>query len=264
MSLPSCLYQHALDSGVYLSGVDASPLLGREPIERGSIGRRQGSVVFLIIGQSNAANHGQAAPVSAGPSVYNFNPFDGLVYPAQDPLLGATGIEGSPWCLLADSLIACEFADEILLAPLAVGGATAAEWAPGGPYNHRLMYALDRLASLDTVPTHILWHQGEADALFGTDGPRYIARVRDLVGSIRARGISAPFYAAIATYFAVPEGFLERQRIIRRAQYALVDAEFGIVQGPDTDLILDRYDGCHMNEIGLQKHAAGWVDVLTT
>jgi len=264
VSLPSRLYQHALDSGVYLSGVDASPLLGRRPIERGSFGRRCGSVVFLIIGQSNAANHGQAARVVADPGVYNFNLFDGLVYPAQDPLLGATGVGGSPWCLMADSLIACGFANEILLAPLAVGGATAANWAPGGPYNHRLMYALDRLASLDTLPTHILWHQGEADALFGTDGSQYIARARDLVTSIRARGINAPFYAAIATYFAVPEGFLEQQRIIRRAQHALVDAELGILQGPDTDFILDRHDGCHMNDIGLQKHAAGWVDVLTT
>jgi hypothetical protein len=35
--------------------------------------------------------------------------------------------------------------------------------------------------------------------------------------------------------------------------------------GPDTDLIgpEHRYDGCHMNESGLELHAKAWADTLT-
>jgi hypothetical protein len=45
--------------------------------------------VCLIAGQSNAANHGQGR-FTAQNNVFNFNPFDGQLYQAADPLLGAT------------------------------------------------------------------------------------------------------------------------------------------------------------------------------
>src|SRR5579871_1443120 len=144
MTLAPSNYIHAVDSGVFLSGVDKSPLLGRTPVRCAPFGRRTGSLAFLILGQSNAGNHG-SRNFTAGSRVFNFNPFDGLIYKAADPLLGATGEGGSPWCLMSDSLIARRIADEILLASIAVGGATISDWAPGGPYNHRMMYTLDRV-----------------------------------------------------------------------------------------------------------------------
>jgi len=61
-------------------------------------------------------------------------------YRARDPLLGASGDGGSPWCILEDALIADGFAQSILLCPLSVGGATVGEWAPGGTYHHRMIY----------------------------------------------------------------------------------------------------------------------------
>ena len=51
-------YQHAIDSGVYLKGVDASDIGARVPVERGEIGDPP---VFLIIGQSNGANDRRTA-----------------------------------------------------------------------------------------------------------------------------------------------------------------------------------------------------------
>src|SRR5215470_1781378 len=83
VALPSPMYQHALDSGVYLPGVDSSQLRGRVPIDHGPFGARPGSAVLVTIGQSNAANHG-LGPHVAGPRVYNFNLFDGLFYAAAD------------------------------------------------------------------------------------------------------------------------------------------------------------------------------------
>ena len=124
-------YRHALDSGVYLRGVDSSYPGARTPIDASKVDR---AAVLLIIGQSNGGNHGETRHSAKG-AVYNFNPFDGLCYAASDPLLGATGEAGSPWCLAGDALIETGFARSILLAPLCVGGATATDWAPGGPYH---------------------------------------------------------------------------------------------------------------------------------
>jgi Carbohydrate esterase, sialic acid-specific acetylesterase len=252
-------YQHAIDSGVYLSGVDTSRVGDRRPVSRGEIGE---PIALFIIGQSNGGNHG-ATPFAAAEAVFNFNLFDGLCYRACDPLLGATGEGGSPWCLLGDALIRDGFAESVLLCPLNVGGATVGEWAPGGPYSHRMSYGLARLREAGFEPSHVLWHQGEADALYGTSGESYVRSLQALVGSLRDLHITAPIHVAIASFFAEPAGYSAAQSVIRAAQHAVIDPGHGIFLGPDTDLIMDRFDGCHLGRRGLMDHARAWQVILT-
>jgi hypothetical protein len=247
-------YQHAIDSDVYPRGVDSSDIGARVAVARDEIGAPS---VLLIIGQSNGGNHGETRS-TAHRAVFNFNFFDGLCYRACDPLLGATGDGGSPWCILGDVLIADGFAPSVLLCPLSVGGSTVAEWAPGGTYQHRMTYRIGRLRQGGFEPSSVFWHQGEADALYGTQADNYIKAFRALVGSLREVDIRAPIYVATASYFAIPEGFGASQAIIRRAQQSLINAEEGILPGPDTDLIRDRFDGCHMGTGGLREHAQMW------
>jgi hypothetical protein len=247
-------YQHAIDSGVYLKGVDTSHIGARFPIAREEIGIPS---VLLIIGQSNGGNHGEARS-TAHRTVFNFNFFDGLCYRACDPLLGATGEGGSPWCILGDALIADGFARSILLCPLSVGGSTVAEWAPGGTYQHRMTYGIARLRQAGFEPSSVFWHQGEADALYGTSADDYTRAFRALVGSLRDLGIRARIHIAIASYFAIPEGYGAKQAIIRRAQRSLICPQQGVLPGPDTDMIRDRFDGCHMGTTGLREHAQMW------
>jgi Carbohydrate esterase, sialic acid-specific acetylesterase len=247
-------YQHAIDSGVYLRGVDSSHIASRSPVPREDIGEPS---VLLIIGQSNGGNHGETRS-TAEEAVFNFNPFDGLCYRACDPLLGATGDGGSPWCILGNALITEGFAQSILLCPLSVGGSTVAEWGPGGTYHHRMAYGIARLRQAGFEPSHVLWHQGEADALYGTSADDYVKSFRALMGSLCELDIRAPIYLATASYFAVPKGYSANQAIIRRGQQSLIDAEKWILPGPDTDLIRDRFDGCHMGTAGLREHAQMW------
>ena len=251
-------YHHAIDSGVYIAGVDSSRLDARRPVARETI---RDPAVFLIIGQSNAGNHGQSR-YAAIEDVFNFNPFDGLCYHASDPLLGATGDDGSPWCRLGDELIRDGFARSILLCPLSVAGATVAEWAPGGPYHHRMTYSVGRLRDAGFWPSHVLWHQGEADALYGTTVEAYMESFRALVQSLRELAITGPIFVATASYFAGPTGHEAGQTRIRAAQRALIDPERSIFAGPDTDTIRDRFDGCHMGAVGLRDHAAAWQMIL--
>lgn len=251
-------YQHAIDSGVYLPGVDSSRIGPRRCVAREQI---VDPAVLLIIGQSNGGNHGETRFTATG-AVFNFNPFDGLGYSAGGPLLGATGEGGSPWCLLGDALFGAGFARSILLCPLSVGGATVGEWAPGGTYHHRMTYGLRRLREAGFWPSHVMWHQGEADALYGTSAAAYARSFRALVDSLRRLDVLAPIYIATASYFTVPEGYEANQAVIRAAQRSLIDAARAVVPGPDTDLIRDRFDGCHMGRAGLREHARAWEVVL--
>jgi Carbohydrate esterase, sialic acid-specific acetylesterase len=247
-------YQHAMDSGVYLRSVDSSDVGVRLPVSREEIGD---ACVLLIIGQSNGANHGETRS-TANRAVFNFNPFDSLCYRACDPLLGATGDGGSPWCVLGDALIADGFAQSILLCSFAAGGSTVAEWAPGGTYHHRLTYGIAALRQAGFEPTYVLWHQGEADALYGTSAEDYSNAFQELVTSLRELGVQVPIYVAIASYFAIPEGYGANQAIIRRAQQSLISPQHAILPGPDTDTIRDRFDGSHMGTAGLREHARLW------
>jgi hypothetical protein len=95
------------------------------------------------------------------------------------------------------------------------------------------------------------WHQGEADALYGTSAEDYTRAFRALVQSLRDHRVRAPIYVAIASYFAIPEGYGASQAIIRSAQQSLLSPRDGILRGPDTDQIRDRFDGCHMGTSGL-------------
>src|SRR5262245_13377459 len=174
-------YQNAVEAGVYLKGVDSSDIDLKTRVPVNEIVR---PAVVMIIGQSNGGNHGETRHAAQGP-VYNFNPFDGCCYRASDPLLGATGDGGSPWCLLGDAIIAKGFAPSILYLPLSVGGATVAQWAPGGTYHHRMTYALGRLRETGFWLSHVFWHQGEADALYGTSAQDYTAAFSALFQSLR-------------------------------------------------------------------------------
>src|SRR5262249_20128010 len=105
-------YELAANSGVYVPGDPPSPQ-GRTRVDA-AIFREPRTAVLFILGQSNAGNYGETlyTPTCA---VYNFNILDGHYYPAQDPLLGATGDGGSPWGILGDELIAHGLAARVLL-----------------------------------------------------------------------------------------------------------------------------------------------------
>src|SRR5262249_23266803 len=127
-----------------------------------------------------------------------------------------------------------------------------------GTYHHRMIYGIERLREAGFRPCHVLWHQGEADALYGTSADDYANAFRALAQSLRDLDIRAPIYVATASYFAVPEGYGASQAVIRRAQQSVISPKDMMLPGPDTDLIRDRFDGCHMGSTGLREHAQMW------
>jgi hypothetical protein len=214
-------------------------------------------MVALVFGQSNSANFGET-PHKSRQGVYNF--YKGKLYPAQDPLLGATGDGGSVWTRLGDQLVEKKYYDAIVFVPLGVGETAIARWKSDGDLHPAILQAIHDVEAQGLTITHLLWHQGESDALLKTSQSTYKIMFLDMLLSIRKQGVNAPIYVSVAT--RCQKQLPDEQ--IRQAQQELVNPALGIYGGPDTDKLGfgDRYDGCHFSAEGLEKFAQLWLEKL--
>jgi hypothetical protein len=234
--------------------VGGRTVVPREKIHRGR------TAIILIFGQSNGANSG-AAGYRPRHRALNFNLFDGNCYVAIDPLLGATENGGNFASRFADMIIERSLFDTVVLTPISVGGSRIEEWTIGGARHRRLQVAIERARDARLEFTHLFWHQGESNACHAPDYRIYFDSFMNIHAALRSYGVTAPIYVAQASVCNSPPN-----EIIRGAQRDLVDATIGILAGPDTDMIgpEDRFDGCHMSESGLIKHATLWADMLSS
>lgn len=152
--------------------------------------------VILVLGQSNAANHGESAgPVT--PSVHSF--YEGKCYQARDPLPGASGQGGSVWTRLAPRFLSLEGVHQVLLVPWAVGSTSISQWNTHPVLVKGLARTVEGLRNLDLMPDLVLWHQGEAESYRGTTGEAYQEGFSRWLARLRAQGVNAPVMVARAT-----------------------------------------------------------------
>jgi hypothetical protein len=218
-----------------------------------------GSAILVTLGQSNAANESELE-FQPGEGVYNFSFFDGKCYVAHDPLLGATGSAGSVWSRVGDKLVRAGVYKRVLIAPMAVGGSRVLAWTPEGVHFTRIEAMHKALDEAGLKPTHILWHQGESDARWTSEG-EYVAQFTAMLAGMRRFGFDAPVYVAVSSVCRH-----SGSDAIRAAQRALPRLLDNVRPGPNTDE-LDRFrwrrDGCHFSAEGLEMHADLWVEALT-
>ena len=223
------------------------------------------TVVLLVMGQSNAANAG--SELYASPCVNTFNFYQGEYYTLQDPLRGANGQGGSVWSRLGYKLIENNFANVVIVAPVAVGGTSIEQWIPGGNLSYLIDETISHLDNANLTVTHVLWHQGESNnvILYPNRTPEqnamsYTANFSLLVNHLRNLGIQSPIFPAVATRC----GALTPDVYLQQAQQALAADSLEIYNGPNTDFLGTgyRYDECHFNSVGLDVHALLWLDIL--
>lgn len=221
------------------------------------------TVVILVLGQSNAGNHGQTLTVrEPRPEVLNWQA--GSCTLAGSPLLGATGQGGEPWTLLADHLVQGQQAKQVVIAPLAVTGSGISRWVPGGDIDQQLVREVRLLQSLYRT-THVVWVQGETDFGEIQSEERYRSSLLSVVKTLRSLGVRAPVHVSVATRCnnRVP---WTADNGIARAQASIVSVPDHILRGVNMDELLgatDRYDGCHLNTQGLNAVALAWAQLLT-
>ena len=212
-------------------------------------------MVVVVFGQSNAANHGET-PQRAANGVYSY--YRGRCFVALDPLPGASGDGGSVWTRLGDMIVARGMTEAVLFVPLAVTSTRIDQWTTG-ELRERLSTTIKLLNDQGFNITHLLWHQGEADAKAHTSAADYQRSFRVLLATIREQGVKAPIYVSLATQCgATPD------KTIREAQSSLVDPAQRILPGPDTDALGDefRMQRCHFSDRGLARAASLWFDSL--
>ncbi len=188
MSLEPCMGQAALECGFQDTG-------DRTEVDCAAY-THTNSAVLMTFGQSNSANAGQDRYIPQR-DVANFNIHDGKCYRAEDPLLGPDGTGGSVWGVLGDKLIDGGHYESVLVVPFGIGGSSIAQWQEAGPFHEIFAHALTTVREAGVKPTHVLWHQGEADAVSGTAEDDYIAMFQQLVTKLRGEGVDAPIYPAV-------------------------------------------------------------------
>jgi hypothetical protein len=239
------------------------------------------TAVLFTFGQSNGGNEG-GAPFIARSGVGNLDFRTGRCYNAQDPLIGATGLKGSPWTLLGEKLVGRGMYGKVLLVPISVSSSSVSEWAVGGVFHPRLLQALDQLRQTGIEVSAFLWHQGEAESHANYVPGKYTRDFRTIANAIREHGFQAPIYVAKATICTADNDDMEApdphdyspelttrvaggQYAFRREVAKLPDIIPGVLAGPDTDLINPalRWDECHFGDGGQDAHAEAWFTTLT-
>ena len=241
--------------------------------------------VFVTAGQSNSTNFGQTRQSPFSGLVVCFDGAGYRVANDPQPFVADLSAGGSPWPILGD-LVASEVGVPVAFISTGYTGTDVARWLPGAPRQpggrpNGFLFERLTTAIASAGPNGIravLWHQGEADTLIGTSTADYAARLQAVIAASRgATGLATPWGIAhastIGPYYVLVcgdapgcFGAVELRRQAVRSAQAIVAAQPLNFAGPDTDLLGAGYrvDGVHMNQFGLDAHAAGWSDAIAS
>jgi hypothetical protein len=224
--------------------------------------RAQQPLVLLVLGQSNAANHGEAGMPPPPPLRVVH---EGRCLWASDPLPGGTGEGGSIWARLPPRLAAQlpepMRARPVVLALLAVDATPLRDWVRAdSPLRARLLQTATALRASGLAPDLVLWQQGEADARDNTLPLQAATALNDFADLLADTGIGAPWMLAQSTLCRSPPHAALRETVQRQTA-----AGRRFVPGPDTDQLSGatmRRDGCHFSAAGLNAAADLWAAAL--
>jgi len=228
------------------------------------------TMVALVFGQSNASNtvdpgYDSTLPVFAG--------YGGQCQKAHDALPGASSLKGSSWSRLGDRIVASGLYDKVLFVDIARGGSSILNWGPKGDLNALLLSTLDAMRARGMPPTHVFFHQGEADCAIGLPGRDYKAVLDTVLAQVREKtGGHCAIYVSRASLFMDPAcgdqqdpGCYRSCPAIVTAQTEATDAARSIFAGPNTDLLVpwfNRNDGYHFTAQAADRFAAAWMPLL--
>ena len=215
-------------------------------------------IKLLVLGQSNAGNHGSSPELQpSGPVLVVSD--RGECHRVQDPLPGATGQGASIWSRLKPKLDSMGEGRAVVMGLVAVDATTIDDWtSPNSPLPLLLSHQVKQMSRVGLAPDLVLWQQGESDARLGTSSEHYAAALVKLAEILRASGSHAKVLAANSTICRSAQS-----EPIRAAVTAAIARNTGIARGPDTDSLSrteHRADGCHFSDAGLELAAQLWAE----
>lgn len=220
------------------------------------------TMVILVIGQSNSANHAEKKYKSKyTDSVLNY--YLGKCYTAESPLLGASGLEGEYITLIGDELFKKRSPSNVILVNKSIGGSTIREWSDTGQLNSDLVFTLNALNQKYRI-TSVIWHQGESDFASGTTFRQYLKSFNDIKSVLNNSNVTAPIFIVVSTICGYNANWTA-QNPVAIAQKSLINDK-DIILGFDGDSTLLASDrraqspsqepNCHLSEQGQIKLAS--------
>lgn len=277
---------------VEVRGINSDQQVAYTVVERVGIGE-----VFVVAGQSNAQGVHRNAPEPTDDRVncanFYYDPAQ-YTFPAEPPAPtfsrltndanpAPRGIGSWCWGRLGDLLVA-RLGVPVLFYNAAFTGTAVENWrdsAPdngiaygyfGQPYAPRQPFVNLKLAvqfyANQTGIRAVLWHQGEADNVFGTSTANYVASLQYIINKSRSDyGKNVSWVVARASY----GDFIGVSPRIIAGQNQVIAQTPNVFAGPSTDTIqvprkrppLNDVDGLHFDFNGLVEVANAWNSSLT-
>lgn len=269
---------------VEVRGVKGGKTVAEVAVEHVGVGE-----VFIVAGQSNAANHGSEKQVTKTQRVSSFDGKEWSI--ANDPQRGASGNGGSFMPAFGDAMTE-KYGVPIGLVPIAVGSTSVREWLPKG-----VRFKQNTTTGQGTVPKGdefesggvlfdklcqpmqalgiggfraVIWHQGESDAGQAREGrpadrqisgAQYVGFMDKLIRASRNRAAwPVPWFTAVTTYHREED---VEDTEFRSAMKSLWSKGLSW-EGPDTDTLrAGLRAGVHFNGPGLQKHGEMWAEKVS-
>lgn len=275
---PYYLNENALTSKGPLPSRDVS---GKTPSTQ-TINTGVQNCILIGAGQSNSPG-AIVAPSAFTPvntSALDFlNPYDGEIYTATDPVIGAapstTASIGAPLLRVSDALVTAGKCARVIMMAIAIGGTSIDEWATGFLSN-RIGVAIKRLAARGITPQTnvtfvLLWGQGETDGALATTSVAYQASFATMKANAAAAGFSGRWLVARQTFINGSSN-----ATIQGAQAALVNGT-DVFAGANGDALVGSAcsgasacriaaDGNHWTDAGSISYSTdatnGWVAAL--
>lgn len=253
-ALPATPPDPAPDRGI---GPGYNVTEGRTAVDPGSIPNEKRCVIAAF-GQSNGManfnNYLSRYTVLNSSVIYNLNIYDGKIYRAESPLLGAGGLLDNWGNEFADKLVAGGYCNSVILVPCSIGLTSVAEWAAGGDMNPRIAIAAQWLKIDGLVASAVLFQQGETDNIRGVSGSAYATSLASVIASIQSSFPGVPVFISQTTYF---NGTISTA--ISDAQLAATDGKTIFAAGnSDTIGNEGRHDNIHFNLFG----SGLWTSIL--
>jgi len=247
--------------------------------------------VFIIAGQSNSTNYGEATQTTQTGMVTSFSGTEWSL--ANDPQPGVqdNSRKGSFIPSFGDALYR-RYRVPIGIASVGHGSTSVRQWLPADTPIH-VMPTMTRYVRTNSDGTRVsdgtlfagmmlrihqlgdhgfralLWHQGESDshqpAEHDIDADTYRTMMATIIQASRKQaGWDLPWFVAQATYHTPDD---PSSPPIRDAQRSLWQPDLAI-EGPDTDTLTAPYrqnggKGTHFNDAGLKAHGLLWADKVS-
>ncbi len=206
--------------------------------------KKEDAFVIIGFGQSNSANHAGHRFKAKNKKILNF--FEGNCYEAQDPLLGATGHQGSLWIPLAEKIKTEK--KTIVLATFGVGGTFVKQWLEDDTLINFYDYNLKNLIRIYPKPDIAFWIQGENEINSNIKDLTYYYK-KHYSGFLK----SLPYTKLFVTGTSYCDG--KENKMVLKVQES-TSKSTGAIYAGSTDTISrieHRYDDCHFSQVGIEE-----------